>query len=1017
MAASSQNNGKIFGRFDPIHIFLAVISIIFLILSIVFIILFATKHDSSSGFLATGFSDGKAADVANEWKGLLNNKYTVNSFALDIQNKAVSAVFSLRDSVSTAAVQNVLSASKLVTQTETTYGDKATAVCRQQQIFGSPSTGVTAPVTSITTTQATPIATKYCNSNPINRDIVIVVDMNDLEKNNHTEKIASLTTIRDKLIAGITFPQVNIFLKAVVANDVIDISTPTNWISNSNQLNTDFGKLLAVTNFNNQTNLIIGDVFSKSVPTFKTGRQYVSAALFVITDKLPSSNTVISTDPKKLGIYVGITGVRSAYMKSYDNYDDKTLSYETWTELSEKDPFATFVCSFYELPAATQMKSFFEYPLAELDDQINKPTCEVLDIIIAFDISESLSRIIVPKYVAFAKSFVAQYKYKGNEFTRVGVLTFNNKVTEKLKLTDGNTLEAVNAAIDTVAYEGGLTDVTLALTTAKNTFIQESDTSRSRVLIVLSDAVPTVDTIQDEIQAGKDLAKIGVAVFFVGYSNYSPDVLKTLGQVTNPDYVFGDMSQASLQGITNEILITYPCPQPKCVTAYYAVEVSESTDDYVVQNLQDVLAIATFASSMQSDTASYQLITYNDGNTLINPKGDASFNSFKTFVEGLINDPSKIAAIRSGYTRLDTAIDDITAELKNQAAKNSRFSGNIIFMGQANDGVLNPDKPEDEKIALLKASATNLQAQTAGLIYVVDDSKDKNNFGDDLWPFVTTANRIIPQNENTLDTLKNTDYFATWSKLSCSLPALSTCYDTPLDVAVVIDLQNKDYNFINYITTLLSRFSSQDDTHISMLAYGSRQTTVLSNLAVHSPQDVQNFAVEYEDWRNGTYFITTTTQAPTTSEKPKNFWSNELYQVDQNTIKGVFDSLGTQFGCGHYSDNGDRIFAPNLFIFASDNFGTYTNAVWDDFSTEVRNRYGCWDCAGNPTFLFLSRNEATAPVALGVTYKLSDTDLDIDATDDTSTQANINKFNSIVNSVCVTPLATCASYTKCTPYV
>lgn len=44
MVAAQQNNGKIFGRFDPIHIGLAVISIIFLILSIVFIILFATKH-------------------------------------------------------------------------------------------------------------------------------------------------------------------------------------------------------------------------------------------------------------------------------------------------------------------------------------------------------------------------------------------------------------------------------------------------------------------------------------------------------------------------------------------------------------------------------------------------------------------------------------------------------------------------------------------------------------------------------------------------------------------------------------------------------------------------------------------------------------------------------------------------------------------------------------------------------------------------------------------------------------
>ncbi|PIC44963.1 hypothetical protein B9Z55_005150 [Caenorhabditis nigoni] len=73
--------------------------------------------------------------------------------------------------------------------------------------------------------------------------------------------------------------------------------------------------------------------------------------------------------------------------------------------------------------------------------------------------------------------------------------------------------------------------------------------------------------------------------------------------------------------------------------------------------------------------------------------------------------------------------------------------------------------------------------------------------------------------------------------------------------------------------------------------------------------------------------------------------------------------------------------------------------------TELHSRYGCWDCAGTPTFLFLSRNDAGPPAGtLGVTYKLTDTDLDIDATDDTSTQANINLFNTIVNSVCVAAL-------------
>ncbi|EGT32216.1 hypothetical protein CAEBREN_30427 [Caenorhabditis brenneri] len=1035
MASSSQSNGKIFGRFDPIHIGLAVTSIIFLILSIVFIILFATKHDGSSGFLATGFSDSKADEVAGELRGLLSSKYTVNSFALDLKNKAVSAVFSLRDSVSTDAVQSVLSGSKLMTQVETTYGDNATTVCRQQQAFVQTTTVAPAPTTAAPTTAAPPVVTRYCKSNPISRDMVIVIDMNDLEKNNHTEKMASLNTLSAKLLNGITFPQANVFLKAVVGGDVRDVSTQ--WITTSNQLNADFTKLLAITDFNNQPSLKIADVFTKSVPTFKTGRSYVSAALFVVTDKQVSSDK-IPTNPKDIGIYVGITGVRANYINQYKTFADNLLAYDTWTALAETDPFATFVCSFYELPANAQKKAFFDYPLAQIDDQVNNPKCEVLDIIIAFDVSESLSRIILPKYVAFAQKLVAQYKFSNNDFTRVGILTFkyvfmpfqideydgffSDKVTEKLTLTLGNNLAAVNAAIAGVDYVGGLTDVTLVLNTARDRFIAESGNSRSRVLIVLSDAVPTVDTVTSEIKAGQDLSAIGVAVFFVGYSSYSDDVVKELGQVTNPNYVFGDMSDASFTGITNQILITYPCPQPKCVTAYFAVEVSEATDDYVVQNLKDVLAIANQAHTLQTGTESYQLITYNEGNTLINPKGDASLASFTTFVQGLIDDNTKIAAIRGGFTRLDTAINDVTAELAQQAAKNTRFSANIIFMGQANSAVLDPNNTEDQKKAQLATAAQQLTTQTGGLIYVVDDSRDTVNFGDDLWTSVTKPERIIQNGGDVLNFLeKNTDYFTKWKALSCSLPALGTCYDTPLDVAVLVDLQKEDDAFMNYISTLLTRFSSQDDTHFSMVAYGAYEPTVLSSLGVHSTADIQNYAAVFEDWRNGSYFVTTTTQAPTTSEsekfkgfsviylrafsEPKNFWSDNLYTVDQGVVSKVFNSLGTQFGCGHYSDDGDRVFAPNLFIFASDNFASYTDAVWADFKTEMHSRYGCWDCAATPTFLFLSRTNTVVPVNLGVTINLSDADLDIDANDDTSTQANINKFNSVVNSVCIAPLA------------
>ena len=140
--------------------------------------------------------------------------------------------------------------------------------------------------------------------------------------------------------------------------------------------------------------------------------------------------------------------------------------------------------------------------------------------------------------------------------------TFSDIVTEKLTLQKGVDLATINAAIDTVEYVGGLTDVTAALKKAKDLFALESDNAHSKVLIVLSDAVPTVDTYADEIAAGKALTAAGVATFFVGYNHYSDDVTKQLGQVTKPDYVFGDMSDASFNGITQQILTAYPCPQP-----------------------------------------------------------------------------------------------------------------------------------------------------------------------------------------------------------------------------------------------------------------------------------------------------------------------------------------------------------------------------------------------------------------------------------------------------------------------
>lgn len=181
-----------------------------------------------------------------------------------------------------------------------------------------------------------------CDNTAVNRDIVIVVDLNTLKKNNQTEKIASLQQTRQNLLHGLSFPYVNVFLKAFVADTVQDISTT--WVSTSEQLNADFDNLFKITTFTETISLNFAAILKDGMEKFRTGRPYVPAALFVVTDK-PISDNEVQAKPKDRGIYVGVTGVRSNYINQYSSYSDVQIAYDTWTDLSNDDPFRTLVCS------------------------------------------------------------------------------------------------------------------------------------------------------------------------------------------------------------------------------------------------------------------------------------------------------------------------------------------------------------------------------------------------------------------------------------------------------------------------------------------------------------------------------------------------------------------------------------------------------------------------------------------------------------------------------------------------
>ncbi|CAI5441134.1 unnamed protein product [Caenorhabditis angaria] len=996
--ASSPKNNKLFGRFDPIHIGLAVISIIFIILSIVFIILFATKHDTSSSFLTTGFTMNSKSELENDFKSRLQQKYTLNSFGLDVQNNQVNAVYSLRGSVSVDEAKNALSGSKMVTQMETTYGDNAYSVCHQTQTISTSQQ----PATNTPTTPSTPKPpSQYCNGSP-QRDILLVIDMNDLQKTNKTLKISSLDTIKNKIASNVNFASTQIFIGATAGNQIVDIST--SFADTKDKFLNDFNNVYNVQNTTIRQSLDFGTLKTYAFNKFPA-RSSTPDEVILLTDKPVSSQSV---DKSNTGIYFTIAGVNKNYVKQYSTYIDESLSYDSWTDLANNDPFSQLVCSFFKKPVTTASQRYL-LDYLNADDTTNSPKCEVLDMILLFDTSESLSRILLEDYKNFATKFVKQYK-TSDDLTRIGVMFFNSETSEILKLVQGTNLDNVLQAIQSVQYTAGLTDITKALNAAFAAFQVESRAASGKVLVVLSDAIPTVDTYANEIIAGKQLSDFGVQTLIVGYEAFSADVLQQLDQITKPEYIYQSLDDTTLNGVTANILANYPCPAPQCVTAYYAVEVSEATNDVVVDNLKSVIQLVDASSALQTGTELYQLITYSEGLTKFTPANAVDAKGFKTYLQTLIDDSTKLDALRGGNTRLDTSMNDITAQLALISKKNNRFSADLLFFGEANDAVLDPDVTTDEKRNQLKTAALNLQSQTGGRIYVVDVSRPVNLYGTVLWDSVTPSDHIV----NSTQYLSTTNYFTEWSSLSCQLPAYSYCYDTQVDIAIILDLQKQDYDFINYIQNFVEKFSAQDDAHISMFAYGAQKTMLLTDLAVHSYADLQNSIVTYEEWRNGSLFITTTTTpAPTSSTvKPKLF--EDLYTVQTTTVTQLFDAIRTQFGCSHYSDDTDRVFAPNVFIIASDNLASYTDAVWNQFQTELHSRFGCWDCAGTPTFLFLSRTDAKAPTSLGSTINIATSDLDIDRDDDTSTQANINKFNGIVNSVCSTSMRACSSYFSCT---
>ncbi|KHJ78700.1 hypothetical protein OESDEN_21677 [Oesophagostomum dentatum] len=170
------------------------------------------------------------------------------------------------------------------------------------------------------------------------------------------------------------------------------------------------------------------------------------------------------------------------------------------------------------------------------------------------------------------------------------------------------------------------------------------------------------------------------------------------------------------------------------------------------------------------------------------------------------------------------------------------------------------------------------------------------------------------------------------------------------------------------------------------------------------------------DWHLGltTLAPTTTnpnTNGPTTQFVPTVKAELDLAEVDDTIpitsadIDSLFALIQSEFGCGSYSDDADRILVPNVIMFVSDNFGSYAN-FWNKFAAETANGWSCSDCPGTPAYVFLSATNDVAPVGLGTTYSINDAEY----FDLATSMKAVNNFNAIVNGICTSPLKSCCTY-------
>ncbi|EYB88302.1 hypothetical protein Y032_0249g113 [Ancylostoma ceylanicum] len=1005
-------------KLDNVRIALIVGNIVFIILSVVFIILFATKHESSSAFLLSSPAtlDTNSDSFRNALNKRLQQKYAVGTIAAETAGGWGNAVFSLRGAPAAADVRSFIAGDPAFADSQVTDGGQSMEVCNPKLPTAGPSAApTTAPSTA--PTAAPPVSTKFCQG-ALRRDVVLLVDT--LASPSKDDKVAALTTLGLTLADGIPFES-GTRVAVITLNSGQQIG---NFSTDVASFNNVWGTLLALP-FTGTAGSI--DVMQAYGAASKLLKQLNPMEVIIITD-----HSVAALDPsldiRQRGVFVSAVVPTKINLLGIDQLTRVKKSYATWSEMVTQNPYATLFCQYTDGAAPTKAVS-----LAAIADANNDtPKCQKLDIIVVFDTSQSVVEPFVRDYADFSIDFISQYTLSGavdGDNTRTGIISFNSDVHVVQDLGE-HSLNDFKTAVSQIHYTGGTTNTLAAMKAGRDMFRNHTGTTHGRAMVFLSDGQPyplTSDTWAEIVSVGNDLKELGVDVFFVGDDNGYDDATKTiLSNITgNPDWVFNHVADARI-GLSPALLQQFPCPPLICEMAYYAVEISEILSEQDKNtSLNFILEVAQNVYNSKNSTQ-FQLLVYNDKQYLLPSNGDYSFDNFKSVVNQLIYNTTYRQKFSSGHTRIDTAINALAREMNVQQKRKPYFQSSVLFAGQANSGVLDPIGNEAQQKSDLAQAAKNIKT-ICPLVYALDDSNGNVAiYGDDLWNIVVPAERTIRITSDNLERdLENTDYYQKVYALDCKLPSEARCDLNFVDFGVAFDVNGPlAPNVTDYVRSLLGQFNTLYTAHISMYGFGGgRKPTILASLSSH--QSMNDGFNNLTNWQNGitTTAAPTTTVAPTTTAAPtttptttvitstaKPTTSKSKNQADflelagvpavtSQDIDGLFNIIRSQFGCGSYSDDADRILAPNVIMIVSDNFASYKD-LWQRFETDSQNGWKCDDCPGTPAYVFLSATADVAPQSLGVTYTINEAE-DFQLS---SSMKAVNIFNSIVNGVCTMPL-------------